>query len=281
MSCEYISQSVELIVPRQGVEIRTYQDMFDTLSPKITSNSNKKRIKEGYVANDSIYFDDSNNSRIASLKREEVPTHQMEQRDLGFNKTFEEDKPFFDIPVGRHEQFITRGESELLYPIVLNIEEQKSPGDLNGVLEPFVIRSQATRQNHDFPYSMRRTRGAVSNYSEDPFGFCVPIEQAIYFSEEKRQIRPFNEFGDDANRPVDQRWGYFSDEIEEYAPYNEDDDRKKLTKEIDIDMANLLGNTQNSTTAVGKRFKSSTSGYTFIDNQNGTDSIVFLDKKGY
>jgi hypothetical protein len=284
-----VSQSVGVEYSKQGVEISSYFDVFNTILPRFLSNSNSKIVINGRVLQNQNVFDETNIDVLTNDKKKFVPNHEIEQRDVGYVKLFKNDTPFEDFSSATATSYITMQGDEstgyqlldLVYPYVLDLPGQLDPGAMDGVIEPFTIRSWATRQSIDRPHSARRVRGAISDAHEDQFGYCVQIEQKIFFLEKEKGIRPYLEYGDDNNRPVDIKSGYFANEIINPSFFEEKTKEQQFANEIGIEFAEALKESDSAFDDIGKIYISSTAGYTFMDKQNGTDSIAFLDQMGF
>jgi hypothetical protein len=170
---------------------------------------------------------------------------------------------------------------DLNYPYVLDLKNPVDPHSYDGVIEVFTIRSWDKLQSEDKPISSRKVKGFISDYKEDQFGFCTPIEQKIYQNVGSFESRPYFEKADDFDRPINTKSGYFFDEPEEFMPYIEKSYSLKLEKKIDTEISNLISSLKIDDGILEKKYISSAAGYTFIDSQNGTDSITFFDQRGY
>ncbi len=289
MSSTIVSQSLGVEYSKQGVEISTYSDIFNTIVPRLLSNSNSKIVINGKIYTTDESFDESNISIISSNKKTFVPNHEVEKRDIGYPKLFEDDTPFEDYSFTSPASYITmQGDPssgyqliDLIYPYVLDLSGPKDPGTMDGVIEPFVIRSWATRQSIDRPHSSRRVRGALSNFHEDSFGYCVPIEQKIFYVNKDSKTRAYLEYGDDSNRPLDIKNGYFANDPTEISSFEERTKELQFAQLVGEEFALALKDSDSAFDDVGKIYISATAGYTFVDRENGTDSIAFLDQKGF
>ena len=299
------------IVNKQGIEVRYYEEQFKTLIPSLINNSsyaiseNRRNIefstkigkKNSYNDLDSYDFTtqsalsrlENNRTTIGRDSISKIPDHRMEQRDLGIPPLFKGDLPFQDYSSTNALGYLTmQGDgskpfihSVLNYPYVLELENPLDPHSYDGVIEIFAKRSFDRMQSEEKPLSSRKIKGAISNYVEDQFGFCIPIEQKIYFYNESFKIRPYLEFRDFVERFEEIKHGYFHDEIETFEPYEEKALKLKFDSILDEDISELIATSTQTSDAVGKKYISSATGYTFIDSQNGTDSIAFLDQRGY
>ena len=289
MSSMVVSQSIGVEYSKQGVEISSYADIFNTIVPRILSNNDSKIVINGKILNEDESYDESRVAVLTNNKRTLVPNHEIEQRDIGYLKLYKSDTPFEDFSSSIATSYIEmQGDAstgyqliDLIYPYVLDLPGQLDPGAMDGVIEPFAIRSWATRQSIDRPYSARRVRGAIADAHEDQFGYCVLIEQKIYSLEKERGVRPFLEYGEDNDRPLDIKTGYFANEIIKPSFFEEKTKERQFANLAGEEFAEALRESDSAFDDIGKIYISSAAGYTFIDKQNGTDSIAFLDQMGF
>ena len=283
-----ISQSIGPEYSKQGVEILSYQDVYNTMSPRLLSNSTPISLLDGKRVYTGRLFDESQSEKINSPKREVAPNHEIEKRDFGYPKLFKDETSFEDYAPTTAIEYITmQGDVsngyqllELAYPYVLDTPGQVSPGVYDGIIEPFTIRSWTTLESNDRPFSARRVRGGLSAYHEDQFGICTPIEQKIFFSNGESRARPYSEYGDEYNELIDQKFGYFANEPDISNPFLEKTKEEIFTTLVGRDFTEALLLSDSAFDEIGKDYISSTAGYTFIDSENGTDSIAFFDQKG-
>ena len=286
MSTTVVSQSIGVEYSPQGVEVKYYEQIYATCLPRFLSNANPSVIVNDRVFKKNNFYDEGSIEILGNKKNKVVPSHESERRDLGTAKLFMDETPFHDYSYAFGANVIEmQGDPssgyqllDLLYPFVLDLEGPNDPGSYDGVIEPFTIRSWITRQSIDRPYSARRVRGAISNFHEDQFGTSIEISQKRFIKVQK--IRPYMEYGDGYNRPIEPKHGYFADEPNFVIPMVEKSLENELSKKIDPEISKVLSSVSINSTNLGSDFLSSTSGYTFFDNENGTDSIAFFDQKG-
>lgn len=275
-----ISGSIEAASSRQGVEINDFEQAYASMLPRFLSNSSPKIIINGMKRGSGRLFDDSITTVLAGSKVSIAPNHESEERDLGMPKSHYSDTPFHEIgklePVG----YIQDDELHELYPVVLDEVSPIDPGQLDGVIEPFPIRSTATRQATESSFMSRRVRGGISGHHIDVFGYSIPIEQRVYLESTGGPTRPFQEYGVDS-LVGDKQISYFADDVLNSDPYLEDKIRKvRGVSKVDDEMLNVLLAMGDGFESLITGYRSSAAGYTFIDSFNGTDSIAFADRRG-
>jgi hypothetical protein len=288
MSSYVVTQSIGVEYSRQGVEIKSFSEVYNTMLPRFLSNSTPKTTINGEIVSFGSIFDESNSTNIASNKKDSIPNHEMEKRDFGYPKSFKDSTAFEDYAAASAVEYlvmqgdITTGYQliDLLYPYVLDTPGQIGPGTYDGVIEPFGIRSQATLESTDRPFSARRVRGGISDSHEDQFGRCTLIDQKKFITMGETRTRPYIEYGDEYNELIDQKFGYFANEPDVEDPFFEKTKEDFFSQIVGKELTEALMQSDSAFDEVGKDYISSTSGYTFIDHENGTDSIAFMDQKG-
>ena len=288
MTSQVVSQSLDGLYSRQGVEIKRYEDIFNTTLPRMMANGDSRVVVDGVVRSSDGPFDDGSVDKFNSNKKFFVPTHEIESRDLGRLKLFREETPFEEFSAATATSYIEmQGDPssgyqliDLIYPYVLDTPGKIDPGSMNGVIEPLSIRDYATKQIIDRPDAARRPRASLGSAHEDPFGYNVLIEQRKMIANNDPGIRPYMEYGDDSNRPIEQKTGYFAEDPTGKSPFKEKTKEFEFSQIVGEDFAAALSNSTTAFDDVGKMYISTCAGYTFIDNENGTDSIAFLDQKG-
>lgn len=302
------NQTKEGTYPKQGSEIRSYLDVVGSFSPRLVSNSSfnvtvdDKSINfSSYFRKDKPFFDieltkiiqikENNYSfveggRSAGFKTSFVPNHSVEIRDLGYPKLFDDTSPYEDMSESNaigylnfQESSIYEGSKENLYPYVFDSFGQLDPGSYDGVIEPFPIRSLITRRILDRPFSARRVRCSISGFHENQFGELLNIDQSIFYYEFSNKVSPYLEHSDEFELPYEQKRGYFSDEILSCSPSDDSGIHSEIVEKVDEEIRDLISLAGRSS-VLQKKYISSTSGYTFLDRENGTDSLAFLDQKG-
>jgi hypothetical protein len=288
MTSQVVSQSLDGLYSRQGIEIKSYEDIFNTTLPRMMANGDSRVVIDGVIRSSDGPFDDGSVDKFNSNKKFFVPTHEIEGRDLGRLKLFNEETPFEEFSAATATSYIEmQGDPssgyqliDLIYPYVLDTPGKIDPGSMNGVIEPLSIRDYATKQTIDRPDAARRPRASLGSAHEDPFGYSVLIEQRRMIANNDPGIRPYMEYGDDSNRPIEQKTGYFAEDPTGKSPFKEKTKELEFAQIVGEDFAAALSNSTTAFDDVGKTYISTCAGYTFIDNENGTDSIAFLDQKG-
>ena len=208
--------------------------LFFDVSDIFKSNHKGQSINLILNNTENKYF--SKIDKFNSNKKFFVPTHEIEGRDLGRLKLFNEETPFEEFSAATATSYIEmQGDPssgyqliDLIYPYVLDTPGKIDPGSMNGVIEPLSIRDYATKQTIDRPDAARRPRASLGSAHEDPFGYSVLIEQRRMIANNDPGIRPYMEYGDDSNRPIEQKTGYFAEDPTGKSPF------KEKTKELEL-----------------------------------------------
>jgi hypothetical protein len=275
-----ISGSIEASNSRQGVEINDFEQAYASMLPRFLSNSSPKIVINGKRRSDTSTFDDSITTVLAGSKVSIAPNHERENRDLGMPSTHHGDTPFHEIGKLEPVSYIQNDELYALYPIILDEVSPVDPGTIDGAIEPFPIRSTAARQSTESSVMSRRVRGGISGHHDDVFGYSIPIEQKVYLMSSGGPTRPFQEYGVESLVSIRQI-SYFSDDRSEADPFLEDKIRKiRDTVKVDDEIFEVLLDMGDGFDSLITGYRSSTAGYTFNDKTNGTDSIVFADRRG-
>jgi hypothetical protein len=69
MSSQVVSQSLDGLYSRQGVEIKTYEDVFSTTLPRIMANGDSRIVVDGIVKQKNGPFDDGQVDKLNSNKK--------------------------------------------------------------------------------------------------------------------------------------------------------------------------------------------------------------------
>lgn len=279
-----ISGSIESSNSRQGVEINDFQQVYASMLPRLLSNSAPLLIVNGRRKRETREFDDSIVSLLTSGTLRVVPNHESEHRDLGMPKSHYSDTPFEEIAKLEPVSYIASTDLAAVYPVILDNVSPVDPGVLDGVIEPFLIRDTVTRRSIEGSISSRRIKGSLSGFSEDLFGYNIPLLQRVYFESYEGNTRPYQEYGIDTLVESSSRLSYIADDPIESEPFREDDSDNwgaGTTIANDTEILAALSGSNSTFSRFGSGFRSSATGYTYLDNVNGTDSIAFMDRKGY
>lgn len=170
----------------QGVEMRTFEQVYLGMMPKIRPLNSPIMIIEGKRIDNLKIFDENLSVEVGTKKIEQFPNFEMENLSFGMPKDFRDDTIFEDMSNFNPISFIQDEGSSLIYPQVLWNLSAKDLDSYDGVIEPLTIRSRASRNSIDWPYEAHGVRGAVSNAAEDVrrrgnmiVDFVFPVDESV------------------------------------------------------------------------------------------------------
>jgi hypothetical protein len=156
---------------RQGIDLRSHDDLFGYINFKIRSNSDPVSSIDSN-RNDVKHFDDFTAGISTSFDRKKTSNffdHRLDRRDLGQIETFEmKFGPFIDKdnPFKRYtkqnEDFIFISALDILFKDDVNIGGLP----LDGFVEPLMIRSEAERSHPEFPFLAKGFRGSIGQVED-------------------------------------------------------------------------------------------------------------------
>ena len=276
-----ISGSKEAAAAKQGVEIVSFGDTFESALPRILSNSTPIKVLDGRNISANAYWTEIDVKGLDLKNKFTVaPNHQAEQRDLGYPKLFKDGAPFEEIDNLDPINFVSILDIQAQYPVVLNIENFLDPGDMNGIIEPIPIRIDSPILKTEGKQKAKGIKAELANFNYKNFEGNFAIEQKSYFYGNMRNITPYLEWGDISDNQITlERTLYVKDQEETNAAFIDRTDSTIAAEKIsDPELAAVIESTTNSWTGYGVSFKSATAGYVFNDEENGTDSIAFGDR---
>ena len=170
----------------QGVEIRSFGQVYQGMMPKIRPQNRNILIVGGRRIDNLKLFDENLSTTIATEKIEEFPNFEMETLSFGVQKDFKDSEPFEDMMRFDPVVFIEDIQGLLMYPQVLSNLSANDIDSYNGVIEPLTIRSRASRNSIETPWFAHDIRGAVSNAAEDVrrrgnmiVDFVFPVDTSV------------------------------------------------------------------------------------------------------
>lgn len=177
---------------RQGASITSYSHFRGGIvSPRLVGNNGTAIHVSGTLltTDDVRYFDDTviepssqrqDHLRGDRPKYEFVPSHQIEQRDLGTlsegQKMRAGQEPYRDADRWDPATYLLLSDTGYPNSSALRNVYFDNPYRADGVLEPFPIRSVASLSSVESPFESRGTKGALcTQAASDPLGRAVPI----------------------------------------------------------------------------------------------------------
>lgn len=151
----------------QGVELRTFGQVYQGMMPKIRPLNSNILVVDGQRIDNIRIYDENLTTAVGTGKVEEFPNFEREELSFGVPKEFKDDTIFEDMARFDPVAFISDDGSTLIYPQVLGNLSAKDLDSYDGVIEPLTIRARASRNSIDWPYEAHDVRGALSNAAED------------------------------------------------------------------------------------------------------------------
>lgn len=177
--------------------------------------------------------------------------------------------------------------SSFTYPIITKNSNEAENSILDGIIEPFPIRSVISNMSINFPFEPHATRGQYGNGNHDP-GFASDSVVSVDYTATNSSNKAFfldavDRLGVSADPTTMVTLGVYNGYInpgrnvmpsykEEFNP------RGESVSGYDVDLrAALQQFKQGGTTYISKLEKSATCGHTFETNGQGTDSVAYGD----
>lgn len=263
----------------QGIEIKTFDQLYQGTSPKFRPLNRSKLIVDGVRVDNLSLFDENLTSGIDKKKVEEFPNFEMENLSFGMPKEFRDETFFEDMDRFNPVSFIQDNGSSLIYPQVLWNLSAKDTDSYDGVIEPLTIRSRASRNSIEWPYDSHGVRAALSNAAEDVRRRGNVIVDYVFPTGNQTEAYLDEQFGHDTleiNTPP-----YLSDPIDNSRPFTDSTDWEDAAASLQGEIQNALLLSRESTELMFPRgSNSSTSGQVVnLQESPGTDSIAFVGMK--
>lgn len=117
--------------------------------------------------------------------------HQIPQTSFGQPKEFQDDTSYSDMTTLVPSAYVGTPGNIISYPLTHKNPSYSDISELDGVLEPLAIRSQASRNTVEWPFAAHRIRGLLSHGNNDGFDksdiivdeyeFSPPVNSNPYF----------------------------------------------------------------------------------------------------
>lgn len=157
---------------RQGVDIRTVGEGFDSLSHKIRNNANMVRTVNGKKL-DKYIFDDSLSYLKTDLisenpgKLSQVITHESEHRDLGQPDLFNDGTSFHEL-TNPDDPINIMGMLDTSKELPFYLVDNSSQAALDGKIDPLNVLRSADRGGIDHPFESVGIKASSGN-GQDAF----------------------------------------------------------------------------------------------------------------
>lgn len=279
-------QSGSLEQRREGVNVLTNKQLFNTSILRIRPNSSDLLVFAGRVVDDN-FFDENLVDMDASGSMTSAPNNFSERRTLG--QGLPSENVFTDI--GDFDPVIYLSDEGLaIYPIILTALGFADPGSEDGAVGVFETRSELVGFRFLPPYAKRGIKASFcdtaeeidrkfykieqqvdrsysSTLSKSPIYFEVGSEDGLldmqtYQDQDSTSIHPF----------VDSFDAYEASNLNYLATSN----MQILSSDPEISSVIATGNA--GSYYLDRTKKSARAGWTFLNVLNGTDSIVYSDR---
>ncbi len=267
---------------------------------------------KGFVDVDGTWVSGSTTSPLTDAGQQIVlvPNHEVERRDFGQPKFFKDDEPYEDMKKFHPVHFLLDDNNTLMYPLILWNASMTDPDQFDGVIEPLTVRSRASRQNPENPFFGHDIRGLlVSDAGECSRLRANRIVQMIDMKDtsfdwyedgiENFGAKLLYQNGEEKTGPVHP--GYLTLNDASISPFIESTDWEEIHEKIQVsdsvahdpggmqqallDMAQSEFTRVSGATAsthpssvdslLARDHKSSGAGFTYNNNELGTDSLAF------
>lgn len=205
----------------------------------------------------------------------QIINHEVEKRDLGYSEIYNDNKPFKEAVEPDNPVPIIELNPEDIY-LPLTMVSPANELTMNGVIEPFRIRSEMDWSKSEIPFSTKGIRGSVG-YDEDAYRKSVIIFDG--YNEGDSDVVPFLD-------AVEYFWGvelppvFHLDEttVQKFRDTNNERElyfEKKAKKGITIseDIKNVLLKSSFDTSDSDPFDYSGAKGTSYIGG--GTDSLIY------
>jgi hypothetical protein len=263
----------------QGVEIKTFDQVYQGMMPKIRPlNRNVLIVGDRRIDNLKM-FDESLSTDISTEKTEEFPNFEMENLSFGVSKDFKDNTAFEDTMRFDPVSYLLDTYRELIYPQVLFNASANDTDGYNGAIEPLTIVAKASRNSIESPWFAHDVRGAVSNAAEDVRRRCNPIVDFVFpvdTSVEAYLDECFDEDMLGLPQPP-----FFSEPSDISPPFADGTDWEDAAGQLAGDITSALLQSRESTEQMFPRGSVSARCGQFVSLQEspGTDSITYAGMK--
>ena len=263
----------------QGVELRTFGQVYQGMAPKIRPLNSNILVVEGQRIDNLRNYDENLTTLVGTKKVEEFPNFEREELSFGMPKEFRDDTIFEDMERFNPVTYVQDVGSTLNYPPALSNLTANNLDSYDGAIEPLTIRSAISRNSIDMPYESHGVRGAVSNAAEDVrrrgnmiVDYVFPVDRSVepYLDEMFEQ--------DTLGLPQP---AFLSDPSDLAPPFEDGADWEDAVKRLSGEIKNALLAMRESTEAFFPRGSiSARSGQIVnLEDSPGTDSIAYAGMK--
>lgn len=263
----------------QGVEIKTFDQLYQGMAPKIRPLNSSILVVGGKRIDNLKLFDESLTTDVGTKKIEQFPNFEKEDLSFGFGEEYKKDTIFNDIPGFDPVAYLNISSTEEMFPSTINVESYHNVSNYDGVIEPLTIRSVADQSSINLPFEPHSVKGCYSNAGEDVRKRSNPIVDFVFpidFS-----VEPYLDetFGQDSLNLYQQ--GYLSAPSDSSSPFSDGTDWEDAAANLEGEIGSaLLINTTSTEQMFPRGAISAPCGQIVnLEDSPGTDSIAYAGMK--
>jgi hypothetical protein len=263
----------------QGVELRTFGQVYQGMMPKIRPMNSNILVVDGQRIDNLRVYDENLTTAIGTKKVEEFPNFEREELSFGVPKDFKEEEAYQDIDKFNPVSFIQDTVSTQVHAKVLFNLTSNELDTYNGVIEPLTIRSRASRNSVDWPYEPHDVRGALSNAAEDVRRRGNLIVDYVYPID--RSVEPYLDECFEQDTLGLPQPGFLSDPSDLAPPFEDGTDWEDSANELsgDVRIALLLSRESNEQFFPRGSTSARSGQFVNLEDSPGTDSIAYAGMK--
>jgi len=211
----------------------------------------------------------------------DVQNVTIDQNTFGQGKTHSEESVYHDLAKFDAVSYLNDSAGTQVFPVVLSDASTAIPDQMNGVIEPFPIRTVASLTSIDAPFEFRSIKGEFGNGNLDSFRKSDSVESVFSITSPSVKIPYIDSesiFGDTDLGSV-KIPGFFPDDEKIIFPFDDDDDIQTTKKGIaasgDDMLSALRAMSPGTDSLIDDGFKSAGTGFSYRNSRAGIDSIAF------
>ena len=271
-------QSGSLEQRREGVELLTKEQQFNTSILRLRVNSDDVLVHLGRVINDN-FFDENLLDMDSSGAITSAPSFFAEKRTLGqSDRVWEAYTELTDFdPI-----VYLLDEGLVMFPTVLTAQQYADPVSEDATIGIFEKRSEISGFRFIPEFAKKGAKASICSTAEanDRLFYQVRQEVPRIYSESIEKYSPFFEAGDELSII---EFTTYQDQIPASSiafvdDYDTSVSAKELLKTGDVEIANVILTGSAGSLFVKRDTISAAAGWTFLNTTNGTDSIVYSDR---
>jgi hypothetical protein len=222
-----------------------------------------------------------------------TPGHLYETAEYGYSSLSVVAKDRYEeIEVFDPVRYVETGgdPKKFIYPIVTSDYNQLENYTLNGIIEPFPIRSVISNYSINFPFEPHAFRGQFGNGNTNSNYASDVVTSLDYFAPNIANNSPYldavdmvaiSTSGDGGTMQIGSPIGYFTTDVNHVLPFEDAKQPRNQSYSLtdyEVDMIQALsGMSLTTDTYVNRKQKSATTGFIYENCAAGVDSITYGD----